>query len=461
MTPSAVVSRSVAAAFAVLAGIASAGAGTVRIEAEGREPLGQIGPLTNHLFMSSPLLIKDSPTASSGSYVEVAAGRNSPSTPPSEEGLARYDFQVPTQGTYRIWARVIAPTTADDSFWIRVSDLEAKQFGVPYVSRTGAWIKWNGMPLGSTWHWVLVKAEGAGAPAEFPFFPNDDPNNPPDPEAMRAGHRLELAYREDGTRIDSFLLSSDPLFDPNAPLGAPPDAPTMQDALPGRNAHYLSWTAVPGAASYTLERGADSADPSFVVLRAGLSGHSFTDIAPLAGGAVYRVRAVGPSGTSAPAEDWRDTTWAYRRTETTQLVRMGSHEMSVTSPMINDGSVYAPAGTNSTAAAPAHGRARLNWQLPERTRVKIWANIFGLGGTITGDRDSFWVRMDDGPWINWNNIRGRCDDVHDSAKGGAVVVYDLPAGTHRYEFAYREGGIALNNRIVITDDLGPNEKCSD
>jgi hypothetical protein len=463
-----VVTRAIFVGLGCSVALAIAGAAaaeTVPIEAEGRQPLGHSLALTADVFMSSPLLIKDSPAASSGSYVEVAPGNDSLNAPPVREGLARYNFRVESAGTYRIWARVMAPTTGDDSFWIRINDLESTQFGDPHVSHEGAWIKWNNIPLGAAWHWVLVKGDAATA-VEFSLLPNDDPNNPPDPAAMHAGHQLELGYREAGTRVDVFLISSDPNFDPRAPLTAPPAAPNVQDAVPGANAHLITWMTVPGATSYVLER-QDSLDfPSpalFQVLRAGLTGHSFVDLAPPPS-AAYRVRAVASTGTSAISPDFLDTTFASRRSSdgNPQLVRMGSNQLSVTAPLVNDGSVYAPIGTDSVAAPPAHGRGRLDFQVSERTKVKIWANVVGLELTpIRTDRDSFWVRMDDGPWIKWNNIKDWCDDVHNSDDGGRPMIYDLAPGSHRYEFAPREGGIVLNNRIVVSARLDNVEQCSD
>jgi hypothetical protein len=132
--------------------------------------------------------------------------------------------------------------------------------------------------------------------------------------------------------------------------------------------------------------------------------------------------------------------------------------------MVNDGTVYAPIGTNSLTAAPEHGRARLDFQVAQQTKVKIWANVRGPDASapsIPWENDSFWVRMDDGAWTMWNNIKSFCDDVHDTNNAGKAVIYTLAPGSHRYEFAYRDSGTVLNNRIVITDNLTTSEQCSD
>src|SRR3954453_23096221 len=158
--------RSALGVCGIVASVGAARAETVQIEAEGRQPLGSMTGMTAGLYITSPLMIKDSAPASSGSYIEVVPGNNSLASPPVGEGIARYNFHVATSGTYRIWARVMAPTTSEDSFCIRMNNLQRTEFGSPQVSSTGAWIKWNGIPLGSAWHWVLVKQEGAATASQ-------------------------------------------------------------------------------------------------------------------------------------------------------------------------------------------------------------------------------------------------------------------------------------------------------
>src|SRR4051794_20319782 len=106
--------------------------------------------------ISSPLLIKDDPAASGGSYIAVADGTNSGSFAPDStvEGVATYTFSVADTGTYRVWARVSAATNADDSFWVRMGN-------------SGSWIRFNGWTLGTAYHWVLVAADPPAAPSTF------------------------------------------------------------------------------------------------------------------------------------------------------------------------------------------------------------------------------------------------------------------------------------------------------
>jgi hypothetical protein len=126
-------------------------------------------------------------TASAGRYLTVAPDNDSKGSPPAT-GHATIPFSVPVSGSYKVWGRVIAPTDDDDSFWVRVDG--------------GRWIKWNEIPLGSTWHWAPVHDSDAGDGVVV--------------FSLSAGsHTLTVAYREDGTRIDRLLITNQASFTPS------------------------------------------------------------------------------------------------------------------------------------------------------------------------------------------------------------------------------------------------------
>jgi len=65
----------------------------------------------------------------------------------------------------------------------------------------GNWVKWNSIPLGSSWHWDDVHNSDSGG--QLVTF------------SLAAGtHTLSIAYREDGTRLDRVLVTNDPAFVP-------------------------------------------------------------------------------------------------------------------------------------------------------------------------------------------------------------------------------------------------------
>ena len=114
-----------------------------------------------------------SSSASNGQYVAIQSGNNSTgSAPGNSSGHINYTFSVNTSGNYNLWARVIAPTGSDDSFWIRMDG--------------GSWLNWNNIAPGSTsWTWDDVTSYSLSA----------------------GSHTLTIAYREDGTQLDKLYLS--------------------------------------------------------------------------------------------------------------------------------------------------------------------------------------------------------------------------------------------------------------
>ena len=403
--------RKLTAALALLLAASGTEAATLWIEAESvRE---QMDGLT------APLLIKDADAASSGAYVEVAAGYNSQTAMTGSDGIAAYAFALEAPGTFRIWARVIAPTTSDDSFWVKMDG------GTP--------IKWNGIAPGASWHWTLVKAEGAAGPAQF---------------ALAAGeHKLRVGYREDGTRLDTLVVSDDPTWNPNAPLPGPPGAPNLAHyEWPTKNGISLLWSAVPGAQSYTVRK------IDGTVVASGLTGHRYR-VAAAAVGGCFEVVAVAATGASEPSGwDCSDTYGIQRR--------IYESDLTVTAPLRRgETGVAAAAGTPNTLTAPsATGRAVLHFATASATKLEVW----GSGRAPSTGMDSFWVRMDNGPWIKWNNIPADfyCNPVHNSDAGGAVVVFSVAAGTHRLEIANRETGTSFW-KLFLTEDLGAGPNCHD
>jgi hypothetical protein len=370
--------------------------------------------------IAAPMLIKDDPLASYGSYIEVAAGNNSPASMSPAEGHASYRFTVETPGAFRIWARVIAPTTSDDSFWVTMNG------GTP--------IRWNGIAPGSAWHWTQVKADGASSPAQF---------------ALPAGdHTVQIGYREDGTRLDVLVVTDDPAYNPAAPLSGPPDTPRLDDTgeWATMTGVSLTWNAVPGAQTYTVYGETGN------VLASGLTGHRFRKAASVNDYTCLSVAAVAGTGTSAAAGTCNSSYGIQRRIYTSDL--------SWTPPMVSgDSGIGAAPGTPESLSAPAaKGRAYLDFALASATKMKVWMS----GDAPNPDTDSFWVRLNNGPWIKWNNIPADfgCNVVHNSDAGGAPVVFNFVAGSNRFEVANRETGTTFW-KMFFTEDLPAGPNCHD
>ncbi|UCC99360.1 MAG: discoidin domain-containing protein, partial [Phycisphaerales bacterium] len=128
------------------------------------------------------------PGASGGQYIEVAIGNNSADGPPATGGVAGYTISV-QGGTYKINARVVAPSAEDDSFWVRIQGATTQT-----INHSSGWVRWNDIAGGSDWHWDVVHS-------------SDDGNK--DVEwTMGAGtYTLDVAYREDGALLDALMMT--------------------------------------------------------------------------------------------------------------------------------------------------------------------------------------------------------------------------------------------------------------
>jgi hypothetical protein len=116
------------------------------------------------------------------------------------------------------------------------------------------------------------------------------------------------------------------------------------------------------------------------------------------------------------------------------------------------------ATSSSNASVPANGHVTYSFTVGDAGTHNLWGRF--LVGPMTTSDDSLWVRMDLGAWVQWNNLYQRIgnsaygwDQVHDTANGDALINYNLSAGAHTLEIAYRESGLKID-RFLVTNDLG-------
>ena len=118
---------------------------------------------------------ESSSSAAAGKYVVVRSG-NSMNSAPSDVSDNRIRFTLDAQeGTYDLFARIEARTNLDDSYWVRING--------------GSWYKWSsGIEQGGGFNWN-----------EFPRS-----------LSLREGtNTIDVAYREDGTRLDKLFLTNE------------------------------------------------------------------------------------------------------------------------------------------------------------------------------------------------------------------------------------------------------------
>ncbi|PSP76568.1 hypothetical protein BRC81_13235 [Halobacteriales archaeon QS_1_68_20] len=147
-------------------------------------PAGDADPPREHWFeaeagdLAAPFRVESDPAASGGEYV-VARGVDSHHEPPAS-GYATYEFDA-AGGEYRVYGRVHAPGWGDDSFWVRMDG--------------GTWYRWDGIDARRGWDWV-------------PVWDSETDDGPLTFDLDRGRHRLEVAVREDGTKLDELLVTA-------------------------------------------------------------------------------------------------------------------------------------------------------------------------------------------------------------------------------------------------------------
>ncbi len=380
--------------------------------------------------------------ASNDEYVTIQSGNNSTSSAPtSTSGHITYDFDVDENGSYTIWGRVIAPSASDDSYWVRMDG--------------GAWIRWNNIASGSSWHWDEVH--------------DADNNNQVVSFNLSAGnHTLTVAYREDGTQLDKIYITN--TGDTPSGEGDAANNCTAVNQPPVANAgsnQTVTDSDNSGSESVTLN-GSGSDDPD----------GSITSYIWREGGSQI-ASGVNPSvnlsvGTHTITLTVTDNDGATDTDDVIITVNAGSTGGDVhvwleaecgnvgslwNTPSdgnaSNDEYVTIQSGNNSTSSAPTStsGHITYDFDVDENGSYTIWGRVIAPSASD----DSYWVRMDGGAWIRWNNIASgsswHWDEVHDADNGNAVMSYNLSAGSHTLTIAYREDGTELD-KLYITNTSG-------
>lgn len=271
-------------------------------------------------------------SASGGAYIEVDPAYNWTVGSPegtTAEYLASYKVNISTAGNYRFWFRMLSGNDADDSFYWRIN--------------SGDWITEN-------------NRYGIGS-----WFSRDNGQV----DALAPGtYTLDISYRENGTRLDKFVIQLDGLTAPSGigPAESPrsggiadttsPDAPVDLVATGEVATVTLDWADSTEAdlASYTVYRSTSSED-GFSVIASGLVASAYTDNNVVNGTTYYyMVSATDTSSNESAASDTVAATAAF-------LVRTWS---GPSGGLWNEPTNWSPDTTSPTSAdsltilGPAH-----------------------------------------------------------------------------------------------------------
>ena len=109
---------------------------------------------------------------------------------------------------------------------------------------------------------------------------------------------------------------------------------------------------------------------------------------------------------------------------------------------------------NTDPEAQGVGRMELTFDAPRAGTYRIWMR--SRAPSVASD--SFFFRIDQGPWVKWNDInidwpqQWAWDALRNSDAGPGLVDLPLDVGSHVLEIKRREPGIQMD-AFIITDDL--------
>lgn len=141
---------------------------------------GSRGPVTMWIEAESGILAPPMEVASDS----AASGEKYVSTRPGQgrftAGFIEFTLDIPQDGDYVVWGRVMAFDSRQDSFLISMDDLKPK--------------KWEILETRQNWKWDPASGTDLG---------------PPDKYALKAGiHTLKIHQAEEGAKIDRILVTN-------------------------------------------------------------------------------------------------------------------------------------------------------------------------------------------------------------------------------------------------------------
>jgi hypothetical protein len=359
--------------------------------------------------------------ASNGEYVTIQPGNNSTGTAPDDSsGYITYGFNATDSGTYTVWGRVIAPTTDDNAFWVKMD--------------SATWLSWDDIQPSASWTWVVIDtftlAEGE--------------------------HTFIVAYNEDGAQLDKlFITISDTI-----PTGKGGPATNCSSGNLSPFAYAGSdktATDSDGNGSETvILNSTGSVDPDGLITSyAWIEGDSLiaTGVNPsvdLSVG-VHNITLMVTDNEGATDTDDVIVTVFESNFEDSEFWfeaecgAVGGNWNILSDPQASNGYyVTVKPGVQSLDQAPTGDEDVILISFS----VKISGNyaVFARLNCPTYDDDSYWVKMDAGAFERYNGL------VTDGWEWIKFNDYALTEGEHTLAIAYREDGAKLD-KIYISNHL--------
>lgn len=356
-------------------------------------------------------------TASNNNFVTIQSGHDSTgSAPVDSSGHIVYGFNASESGTYTLWGRVIAPTTDDDAFWVKMD--------------SGSWLSWNDITPSTSWTWVEIDT--------FTLAESE--------------HTFTVAYNEDGAQLDKiFITLSDAIpsgkggpasncltrnQSPIAYAGSDKTAIDSDDS--GSETMTLKSTGsvdIDGSIdSFTWSEGdsliATGANPS---LELSVGVHIITLTVTDNDGATDTddvIITVFESGFEY-SNIWLEA----------ECATVGRNWETHNDAQASNGYyVTVKSGTQSLNQAPASDDGII--LIPFSVNYSDSYSVFGRLNCPTWDDDSFWVKMDNGAFEMHNGLQ------NNEWYWRKFNDYELTEGLHTLSIGYREDGAKLDKILV-------------
>ena len=365
----------------------------------------------------------DDPAASNGKYAVVRrlnAYAEAPDDVP--ENRIRFTLNDAESGNYFLVARVNAPSTGDDSFWVRING--------------GSWYEWNGS----------IKTKVGFAWNAYPG---------PEVTLSQGTNTIDFAYREDGTQLDKLYVGKSA----SVPVGNGETATNCGDNPPVNQLPIAVAGATPteGDSPLTVQLSSEgSYDPDGTIASYAWAwdGGSATGASPMVTftTGVYAVTLTVTDNDGAKATDRvtitvnepptgsQSTFWLEAECAT-----LGGKWTVVEDAAASNGKYAVVRRVNGNNTAPSdvpENRIRFTLNDAEAGSYFLAARV---DAPSTGD-DSFWVRVNGGSWYEWNGtIKTKVGFAWNAYPGPEVTLVE---GTNTVDFAYRETGTRLDKVYV-------------
>ncbi len=292
----------------------------------------------------------------SGKFLQIKDGFISKEMVPTKPAdRVRYNFMADKAGMYNLFFRMFAPDRSSNSFWVRVNE--------------GNWIEFNHTVPNNTFSWYQVH--------------DSDNNKMPVSFRLEMGRNvLDVAYREDDTRLDKAYFTMD---------NEAPEGPGMVE----------SCDQMPPSPSMMSNGGV------FLEAECGMVGTNWMmNMMPGGSGRFIQIQN-GFNSYSSPS---------------TKLADRISYSV-----MMNEAGMY---------------------------------NMFLRVSANTRDDNSFWIKVNEGKWIKFNEIQTSAsfiwDQVHDSNNQKMPVMFRFEKGMNVIDIAYREDGTKLDKIFISMSNAMPS-----